>query len=285
MQRIRMMVGVTLLGLGAAALRFPEAGNPIPESARLRRHFAAVERELLARDASALSPAQRAARREQVRLLRRYAAEGNFPRNEFLPGQVPFFRDSRGNLCAMAFLVAASGRGDIVDHVVRTRNNAYLPELADEPGLAEWLDQHGLTLAEAARIQPTYGGIDHNRHNDPTAGYVAATLAAGTLSTISIIWNARSMDRLAGHRDRGLGGVAFGAVSLGLGLAYAGDGDRRGAFGVVNLALGSTAMILGVRALMARPTHATSKSSRLTLAPVARAGAHPRLGFGGSFRF
>jgi hypothetical protein len=58
----------------------------------------------------------------------------------------------------MAFLIAATGRGDLVDRVARTRNNAYLPELLDEPGLREWLEEHGITATEAARIQPSYDG-------------------------------------------------------------------------------------------------------------------------------
>lgn len=277
MSGLRMLASVALLGLGAMALRPSEAG-------RLRKHFAVVERELLARDVSALSPAQRAARAEQVRLLRRYAAEGNFPRNEYLPGQVPFFRDGRGNLCAMAFLIAASGRGDIVDHIARTRNNAYVPELADEPGLAAWLDRHGLTLAEAARIQPTYGG-DSDPYG-PSERYAAATVAAGTLSVISMVWNARSMERLAGHRSRALVGLVAGGINLGLGLAYIGNQDNlRQGFGVMNTALGAGAVILGARALSAKPRAAATKFARLRVVPVAAGGATPRFGFAGHLRF
>ncbi len=254
------------------------------EAARLRRHFAVVERELLGRDVSSLSPTQRAARAEQVRLLRRYAAEGNFPRNDYLPGRVPFFRDSRGNLCAMAFLIAASGRGDLVDRVARTRNNAYVPALADEPGLAAWLDRHGLTIAEAARIQPTYGPYP-DPYDDPSTGYVVASVAVGGLSAVSMLWNARSMDRLAGHRTRALVGLGAGATNLALGLAYVGkDGGAQQALGVVNLAVGAGAMILGARALSAKPRAEIASSARLRLVPIVSAGASPRVGFAGHLR-
>src|SRR6185503_2916313 len=102
------------------------------ETARLRLHFAEVEREMLSRDISDLSPAQRIGRADQIRRLREYAAAGSFPRNSFHPGErVPYFRDADGTLCAMAYLIAASGRGDLVDHISRTRNYAYIPELAD----------------------------------------------------------------------------------------------------------------------------------------------------------
>jgi hypothetical protein len=283
MNGLRIVASVTLLGLGVMALRLP---NGASEAVRLRTHFAVVERELLARDVSALTPAQRAARAVQVGLLRRYAAEGKFPRNEYLPGRRPFFRDARGNLCAMAFLIAASGRGDLVDHVARTRNNAYVPELADEPGLAEWLDRHGLTLAEAARIQPTYG--NHNEHEVGTA-YVATSLGFGAVSVVSIIWNARSMSRLAEHSTRGLIGVAAGATNLGLGLVYIvgdnGGRETKQVAGFANTVVGTTALALGIRALVAKPRAAASRSARLTLTPVATSGVRPSFGFAGNFRF
>jgi len=255
------------------------------EAARLRRHFAVVERELLIHDVSSLSAAQRAARAEQIAQLRRYAERGEFPRNEYLPGPVPFFRDSRGNLCAMAFLIAASGRGDLVDHVARTRNNAYVPALADEPGLAVWLDRHGLTLAEAARIQPSYDGYPNSSYDDPSTGYVVATVGVGGLSAVSMLWNARSMDRLAGHRTRALIGLGAGATNLALGLAYVGkDSGPQQALGVVNLVVGAGAMILGARALSAKPRAEIARSPRLRLVPMVSAGASPRVGFAGHLR-
>lgn len=291
MSQRRMALGLVLLAgtvLGWQALGADRIGRhsfEAQEAARLRRHFAVVERELLDRDRSGLSPAQLGARAELVGLLRRYAADGNFPHNDYLPGQVPFFRDSRGNLCAMAFLIAGSGRGDIVDRIARTRNNAYVPELADEPGLAAWLDRHGLTLAEAARIQPTYGPYPDPAH-DPSTGYVLATFAAGGLSSVSMLYNARSMERLAGHRSRALLGLAAGSVNLALGLTYVGkDGDAKPALGVVNLAVGAGAMILGARALAAKPRVQLAKPARLRLVPIVAGGAAPRLGLAGHLRF
>lgn len=281
MRGFAILATAALLGSSAMALRLPVLGAA-SETIRLRQHFAVVQRELLARDASALSPEQRVARAEQIRLLRRYAAEGNFPHNESLPGKVPFFRDGEGNLCAMAYLLAASGRGDIVDKVARTRNNAYIPDLVDEPGLAAWLDRHGLSLAEAARIQPSYGGqqVAH-----PTVGVGVAAGAAGTLSIASIIWNARSMDRLAGHRTRTLVGLGAAAVNLGLGLAYVGDHGARVTFGIINLAVGAPAAILGIRALGAKSKADPGAAPRLAVAPSLTTGARPRFGFSASFRF
>lgn len=69
---------------------------------------------------------------------------------------MPFFRDGRGALCAMAYLIQRSGRRDLVDRIALTRNNAFIAELADDPELRVWLDSVGLSAAEAARVQPTY---------------------------------------------------------------------------------------------------------------------------------
>src|SRR5688500_1109040 len=135
--------------------RFGSSSSEAGEADRLRLHFAEVEREMSSRDISGLTAAQRAARAEQIRQLRRYAERGAFPRNTWHPGQrVPYFRDAGGNLCAMAFLIAASGRGDLVDHIARTRNYAFIPDLADAAGLARWHGQHGLACAQAGLLQP-----------------------------------------------------------------------------------------------------------------------------------
>lgn len=264
--------------------RFGTSSFEAREADRLRVHFAEVEREMSSRDISGLTAAQRTARAEQIRQLRRYAARGDFPRNTWHPGQrVPYFRDARGNLCAMAFLIAASGRGDLVDHIARTRNYAFVPDLVDVPGLAQWLEDHGLTVSEAARIQPTYGG-EPSYQGEPSVGYLAATTAASGVSVVSVVWNARSMDRLAGHRTRGVAGLVSGGINLALGLAKIGsDGGPDRAFGVWNLAVGTVAAIYGARAITA-PPQSTMSVSRLRIVPVASVGKRPALGFAARFR-
>jgi hypothetical protein len=130
------------------------------EPERVQRHLDGALEMLSSRDLLSLSPAQRDARERNVERLKAYRNAGMFPKNRDFPGRfVPYFRDADGTLCAMAHLIAESGGTEIVDHVARTRNNATVHELADEPGLAEWLDANGLTLEEAARIQPYYSGI------------------------------------------------------------------------------------------------------------------------------
>ena len=271
--------------------RIEPSSGAAAEAVRLRAHFAQVERELLARDVSMLSPEQRHARAEQIERLRAYAAAGNFPRNDYHPGQqVPYFRDAQGNLCAMAFLIAASGRGDIVDHIARNRNNAYIPDLVDEPGLAGWLEDNGLSLAEAARIQPSYSNPCHTplceEANDrtPGKGYVRATIGAGWLSGISMGLNLRSAENRSAAA--GLFGVGIGAVTMTMGALKVGDeGWKNQTIGAWNIAVGATAAFLGGRALTRRRETAIRTADRLRIVPTTMTGARPALGFVGSLRF
>lgn len=247
---------------------------------------------MLSRDISDLTPAQRAARAEQIRLLRRYSEEGVFPKNTHHPGRrTPYFRDANGNLCAMAFLIAASGRGDIVDHIARNRNYAFVPDLVDEPGLGEWLDAHGLTVAEAARIQPSYDGNpccvldDPPASPQPSRAYLMASFGTSTLSGLSVALNARSLDQMANRSAKGLLGIGAGALSMAMGIAKVGDdGSENHAVGIWNLAVGATAAFLGGRSLLSRPKNRVN-ASRLRVMPVALGGDRPGIGFQGRRRF
>ena len=289
-----VLIGCVVLGwqIGGAD-RFGRGSIEAREAERLVAHFARVEQELLARDVSALTPKQQAARAEQIRRLRGYAEAGEFPRNDFHPGtRVPYFRDARGTLCAMAFLIAASGRGDIVDHIARTRNYAYLPELVDVPGLAGWLEDNGLTVAEAARIQPAYDGWPclgcgpDEPVKKPSSRYLGASALTTGLSGVSIALNARSADRRSSGPWSGVLGLGAGAASVVLGAVRIGEpGWENGAVVAWNLGVGAAATILGVRALSQHPSPERAAARRLRIVPTALANDRPAIGFQGNFRF
>lgn len=127
------------------------------EQARLHAHFRAVLTELRARDVSDLAPPQRAARRRLVAELARYARAARFPRNLACPDRrTPIFIDAAGTRCAMAHLIESTGHRALVARVAAAHNLAYIRELASDADLRTWLRAHGLTAAEAARIQPEY---------------------------------------------------------------------------------------------------------------------------------
>lgn len=128
------------------------------ETDRVRAHLLAAELHLRARQAADLTQAQGERRAANISVLREYRARGHFPHNTEFPGRrVPYFVDSEGRLCALSYLMARSGARDLVYQVAATHNNARVDELTGNQELREWLAREGLTLEEAARIQPTHG--------------------------------------------------------------------------------------------------------------------------------
>jgi hypothetical protein len=153
-----MLVGVAALPFGARAVS-PTGSEPLArrlEVARLRAHFDTVDAELRHAEVLQFTSSQRRVRAILIGWLQEYRDAGEFPRNDRFPYAMPFFRDGHGALCAMAYLIERSGRRDLVDRIALTRNNAFIAELANDAELRAWLDSVGLSVTEAARIQPTY---------------------------------------------------------------------------------------------------------------------------------
>jgi hypothetical protein len=261
----------------------PETSFDRREIERLQAHFDSVLSELRARDVSYLGPSQRRARGHVIRTLESYRNAALFPHNhELSAGRVPYFRDAHGTLCAMAYLVAASGRTDIVNDVVAERNNAYIPDLASNARLGAWLDSVGLTVAEAARIQPTYQPrppLTVVEDHDPSR-YIPPSLALGVPAVITTILNWRAPREKKTDAALVVGALSGAATAI-LGGSILAD-DRRGAMGSLGAAdavVGSAAVVVAVRrslrrarAVPVRPPDATSES-RVSVALVPVRGA------------
>lgn len=128
------------------------------ETARVRAHLLAAEQFLRSRSTSGLNRTQLERRAANIAVLREYRSRGQFPHNtEFPNRRVPYFMDSEGRLCALPYLMARSGDRDLVNQVAATHNNAHVAELAGNAEVTEWLTREGLTLEEAALIQPMHG--------------------------------------------------------------------------------------------------------------------------------
>ena len=262
MKRLSVIVvasAATLL-LSAAATHRPRPADAralhrSAEATRLRAHFDSVNQDLRSRNVSQLSPEQRAMRTKLISWLRDYRNAGTFPENDrFADRAMPFFRDSHGTLCAMAYLVDRSGRGDIVDHIASTRNNAFIPELADDQALAAWLDESGLTVSEAARIQPQYGPFpppvvivsDEKR---VSTNYALLSMGLGGTSLGCLGFTLLSPSRASG----GVGLIA-GVASIIAGAAHLDENGGNKRVAVANTALGSVTALAAVRALFATRT-------------------------------
>lgn len=225
-------------------------GPPNPSEIDLvETHIVGAEMVLAGRDLTGLSARQRANRTVVLRLLSEYRQARSFPVNEDFPGErVPYFRDRHGTLCAMAYLLDRTGRGDIVEHVAATRNNARVVDLADEPGLAEWLDEYGLTLAEAARVQPAYGGVPGTIEVDHriTTGYaVASGVGLGTSLAATIL----TLGSPKTERRAALVGVGAGLVTATLGAVRFSDRGEVRQLAVADMIGGGIAALVGIQRL------------------------------------
>lgn len=277
MKRVSVILVTTASTLlfSAAAWRADRPSSPHElhvrsEVARLRAHFDSVDTELRTRDVSHLSREQRANRAKHIAWLKEYREAGKFPlNNKFIGQAVPFFRDSNGTLCAMAYLVDRSGRGDIVDHIAKTRNYAYIPELTDDRKLVAWLEESGLSAAEAARIQPAYNGGPCCLIDDPIVpdnkvdgDYALLSVGLGGSSLGTLGFNLFSPSRVSGAA-----GLMAGAGAIIAGVAHWDDyGDRRVAR--ANVAIGSIAVLASLRGLLHSPslnTRASAPASKYKL--------------------
>lgn len=126
------------------------------EITRLHDHLAGAERQVRARRVSHLPAAVRRVRARVVEALATYRRARRYPHNHLRETRTPVFIDEHGTRCAMAHLLEVVGAHALVARVAATNNLASVHELARDPELLRWLSAMGLTVDEAARIQPSY---------------------------------------------------------------------------------------------------------------------------------
>ena len=234
----------------------PVYSTRMAEVVRLRSHFDSVDIELKSRDVSGLTESQRARRARLTSWLRDYRNTGVFPKNDKFDYAVPFFRDTDGTLCAMAYLIERSGRKDIVDKVARTRNNAYIRELVDDPALVAWLDSSGLSAAEAGRIQPSYnggGGVFDDTRDNVDGDFALEALGLGSVSLATAALNVARPSYMSGAL-----GVVFGAASIIVAADHMGRMDQtRGTDRLANAtgALGAVSIGAGIYGILEARRH------------------------------
>jgi|JI10StandDraft_1071094.scaffolds.fasta_scaffold31166_6 hypothetical protein len=136
------------------ALALGLSPTPPAEVARLNRWF---EQAAAIVEAQAAPAAAHPARAAVLADLRLYVAGGLFPANPE-PGWAPVFVDAEGTRCAVAHLLEISGEEALMHRLAATHNRSEVLDFADDPAMLAWLDEQGLTPAEAAAIQPSYEG-------------------------------------------------------------------------------------------------------------------------------
>lgn len=291
-----LTLGAAILALTAAAFTSPDYLTRSADEAtradalRITAHLRTVEVELLAADISGLSPDQLGARARNIAVLREYRTAGVYPHNHDYPdGRRPYFRDEHGTLCAMAFLIWRSGERELVERVAQTNNNAYIRDLAADPALVAWLDRNGLSVAEAARIQPTYQPAAPESR--VSTAYATVTAFSAVAQGAAVAWNLLENPGKSGRLEPGMlalltGGFGF---ALGYGARSGGDQDLSG----LNLGLGAVTAAVGVvnivRALNGRSGRATpateSAAKSVRLSPALNTDLSGRTQLGLNLRF
>lgn len=262
------------------------------EVQRIRMHFDSVLSELRTRDISALSTDRVQRRTALVAVLENYRNRGVFPHNRHFPGEaIPYFIDRpTGTLCAVAHLLESTGRRDIVDAVAAMDNNVWVNDLAGNRDFEGWLDQHGLTLAEAARIQVPYVGDGVVPEPQVSALYSrrTSTTVVGATAAVSL-WNAFA-NRNGQQGIASLAGIAAGVAAAGYGGAVMATGDASRSVGIASIAAGGVSAFLATRGFL-RQRHLVAESkkaqlaARTTVTPIVPVAGQSGAGLSVSIRF
>ena len=125
------------------------------DAIRIRAHLRRTESALRDNDTASLRAEQRDRRGQHLDVLRDYWRRGEFPANQAAEERAPKFVGTNGTPCAVAALLLADGKDDLVESIAVRRNGVRIEELDGGP-VVDWLRENGFTKAEAARIQPMY---------------------------------------------------------------------------------------------------------------------------------
>ncbi|SFP81970.1 hypothetical protein [Hymenobacter arizonensis] len=213
--QVNVLVGNA--GYVAATGHEPEIGTN--DDARVQAHLAYAERTLRQQTPRYLTPALARRRAHLLDLLHGYWVAGVFPRNHDYPGERrPCFIDRDGRLCAVGFLVAETAGRPVAEGI----NHAHQYDLIADmkvPALADWVAASGLSKAECALIQPTYGS--------PTApvltpvavptGYAAGSAVWGGINVMLAAANASQFNQPGAGRGAAYAGVLSGTGQVLLG--------------------------------------------------------------------
>ncbi len=295
MRPIRLFLSAAVIVVALLATRTSlHAGDDagVREVRRIRVHLDSAVTALEARNLQGLTTAQRVHRAALVDTLRTYRARGVFPHNRDFPGApTPYFIDREtGTLCAVAHLLASTGRRDIVDRVARTNNNVWVMQLAGDTAFTRWLDTNGLSLAEAALIQVPYMAPQSDAQAARQVGFVAAAPFAFTGALVASGLNLSS--NLDGHQTLvSKLGVVSGAVTTFMGSAVMAKTDLT-ALGASGVVVGVTSMALSVRsmlhhsaALAARDAEQRRTAAATRIVPVVSMSDKPSVGLSVSRTF
>ena len=219
---------------------------------------------LEARDVSGLTAEQRAKRAWMIAELRKYQAAESFPANrDFAGDNVPYFVDPvTGVVCALGNLMVASGHRELVDRIAAQDNNVWVLELAADAEVGAWLDEHGITLGEAARIQVPYVGDGPGVTAAPPPNQVRPMVApALALATAGLIFNSFVAPGLE-SASRSQLGIFAGVLAIGIGTQSIRHDDTQ-RLGRASLAVGAASLLASTNVYLR-----FRRNERIRLSPI-----------------
>ena len=164
-------------------------------------------------------------------------------------------------------------RHDLVARIARTNNNVRAGDLYADTAFVSWLDQHGLTIADAARIQPAYEGDPQGPNAFAVAYYIAvgASLTTAASSVGLTVWNLTG-NTSGKHKKAAVWGLVtgLGTTLVGGAIAAKGTQPNEKRVGQIGAVVGMVGMIAAANALSNRTsrvkatgdtTHAASRTS------------------------
>jgi hypothetical protein len=126
------------------------------ERERVRGHLRFAHDLLAAVDTRGWPAERRIARARNLERLQAYARAGEFPHNDDHHDVFrPTFVDDAGTLCAVGALFAADRGRDAAVRIAGDFKYAFVAQIQD-PELAAWQQDSGLSTAELGLIQPSY---------------------------------------------------------------------------------------------------------------------------------
>ena len=217
---------------------------------RVRLHLGNVESALRARGTGGLGADQRARRAVALDWLREYRERGLFPHNHTHSGQrVPVFVDEHGTHCAVGYLLKRSGETELINAVVAADNNVRVRELADNARFRNWLEETGLTLEEAAWIQPRYGTYPPGYHDRTPEEDLFPTLLVGIASGGLAIYSHASQPGPGYFQVTGVLNAVAGLLHAGMAVRI---GARRDLNPFLGVAINSTLSLFSGCAAVSR---------------------------------
>lgn len=158
----------------------------IDEQERISTHLQYVEQVLKSRDIGHLTSEKKCKRARLIQHLSDYWKSGIFPKNKGHLERKPCFIDEEGNICAVGYLVEQTAGRAVAKNINASFKYATIHEMTDDETLNAWIRQSGLTLEEAAMIQPAYA-FHHTRYREASA--VGIGLNVGLVTSFSLMKN------------------------------------------------------------------------------------------------